>query len=45
MDDIADVDEVHAVFRLPYRQEAGLHGVSLIELPTTAHLPSEFKHD
>lgn len=45
MDDIADVDEVHAVFRLPYRQEAGLHGVSLIELPLTAHPPSEFKHD
>lgn len=45
MDDVADVDEVHAVFRLPYRQEAGLPGLSLIELPKASSPPVEQKEN
>ncbi|NOH04482.1 MAG: hypothetical protein HND47_22185 [Chloroflexi bacterium] len=45
MDDLADVDEVHAVFRLPYRQETGLPGLSLVELPKESSPSAEQKEN
>lgn len=45
MDDVADIDEVFSVFRLPYRQEAGLPGVGLIERQSDSPDSAEQKRE